>query len=93
MVTRRRAAAPPGMFWAATRWARRSDFTAQILAWVLLLAACMAGASATVFQDHTFTSQLGMAPGQSVPILVVPAALLMAAVLGAHGLRTVSWLR
>ncbi len=79
---------PPGVFWTATRWARRSDFTAHILARVLLLAACMAGASATVFQDHTFTSQLGMALGQSVPILVVPAALLMAAVLGAHGLRT-----
>ena len=90
LAARRRAAAAPPRACSGPRCDAPGnlDFTAHLSPGAPLLAACMGGASATVFQDLTFTSQLGIALGQSVPTLVVPAALLMAAVLGAHGLRT-----
>ncbi len=77
---------PLAIFWSAARGARRSDYLAQVGVRVLLLTTCMVGASTAIFQSATYDSQLGIALGSMVPMIIVPAALLMLALLGGHGL-------
>lgn len=79
---------PVMLLLGSVRLASRSTYAAQVWARVLLLGVCMLGASAGVFQNATFDSQLGLVLRDAVASTLVPAAILMGALLGTHGLTT-----